>query len=324
MSESHAAAAAERLAEAIIDGVIAQPVTAWFSAELFATLIKEAALFHLRGPAADDTTQAIVQTVRGFFFERGDRAVRDLLPAEALALLRALIAQPYTPERAILVAVLSREPFRKLNRELMTGTMLDYSRKLRTTVEGGGKGLGMLGRFASEAVKKSTSAIGQLAPGMTSAVSDELERQMQRRASEFADNAVDEMVQRVATLMTDPSRAAEQLELKRAFFDVVLSLRGKQVAIEIDRMQPATVARELRQAALAWLSRPAATAELQRALTWLVAQSNSLPRYPKICAPRCGRPWPTRCVPSSKAALFYARLRAKGFSARACDRATDR
>mgnify|MGYP000146088540 CR=1 FL=1 len=261
-----------RLADAIIDEVLSRPLASLISAELLTALFKEAALFHLRSPAAEATTQAVIATVRGFFFERGDKAVRELLPAEAQSLLRSLLAQPYTPDRAILVAVLSREPFRKLNRELMTGTMLDYSRKLKNTVEEGGKGLGMLGRFASGAVKKGTSALGSIAPTMTSAVSDELERQMQRRANEFADNAVDDMVQRVATLLTDSSRAADHLEVKRALFEVVLSLRGKQVAVEIDRLQPAVVAKELRQSAIAWLSRPEATAEITRALSWLLAQ----------------------------------------------------
>lgn len=266
--------AAERLAAVFVDGVFAQPLSSLASPAFLAPLLRELALHHLKSPAADETVRAILSTVQRFFFERGDQALRDLVQAETVALLRALLAQPYTPDRAIIVAVLSREPFRRLNRELMMGTMLDYSRRLRTTVEGGGmgKGLGVLGRFASEAVKKSTSALGSLAPGVTSAVGDELERQMQRRAAEFADSAVDDMVQRVATTMTDTTRSAEQLELKNALLDTVLSLRGAQVARELERLQPMIVAEKLRQAAVAWLSRDTTTAELTAGLTWLLAQ----------------------------------------------------
>lgn len=266
--------AADRLAAVLVDGAFAQPLSSSASPALLAPLLREGLLFHLKSPATGETMRAILSTVQRFFFERGDKALRDLIQAETVALLRALLAQPYTPDRAILVAVLSREPFRRLNRELMMGTMLDYSRRLRTTVEGGGmgKGLGVLGRFASEAVKKSTSALGSLAPGVTSAVGDELERQMQRRAAEFADSAVDDMVQRVATTLTDTTRVAEQLELKQALFDTVLSLRGAQVARELERLQPMIVAEKLRQAAIAWLSRDTTTAELTAGLTWLLAQ----------------------------------------------------
>lgn len=266
--------AAERLAAVLVDGVFAQPLSSLAAPALLAPLLRELALYHLKSPAADETMRAILATVQRFFAERGDKALRDLVSTETVALLRAMLAQPYTPDRAILVAILSREPFRRMNRELMMGTMLDYSRRLRTNVEDGsmGKGLGVLGRFASQAVKKSTSAIGALAPGVTSAVGDELERQMQRRAAEFADSAVDDMVQRVATTMTDSTRITEQLELKQAMFDTVLSLRGTQVARELERLQPMIIAEKLRQSAIAWLSRDTTTAELTAGISWLLAQ----------------------------------------------------
>lgn len=272
---------AERLAEAIVSGIFAQPLAALMVPELSAPFLRELVLHHLKSPLAEETTRALLSALQKFFAERGDKTVRDLLPPEAQTLLRAIIDHPYTPERAILVSVMSREPFRRLNRELMTGTMLDYSRRLRGNVENGGmgKGLGMLGRFASEAVKKSTSALGTLAPGMTSAVGDELERQMQRRASEFADSAVDDMVQRVATTLTDPARAAEQLELKRALLDVALSLRGAQLSRELDRLQPAQLAKKLREATIAWLSRDTATAEIARGLSWIAAQPFAKPEF---------------------------------------------
>jgi hypothetical protein len=266
--------AAERLAAVLVDGILAQPLSALAAPVRLGPMLRELLLFHLCSPAAEASSRAVLSAVQRFFGERGDKALRDLISTETAALLRALLAHPYTPERAILVAIFSREPFRRWNRELMMGTMLDYSRRLRTTVEGGGmgKGLGVLGRFASEAVKKSTSALGSLAPGVTSAVSDEFERQMQRRAAEFADSAVDDMVQRLSTTLTDPARATEQLELKQAMFDTVLSLRGAQVARELERLQPMIVADKLRQAALTWLSRDTATAELTAGLTWLLAQ----------------------------------------------------
>jgi hypothetical protein len=270
---------AARLADAILDAILGQPLEALLPPMLLARLLREASLWHLRSAGAEELMRALLPQLQGFLRDLGNRPLRDALPQEAVAGLRELLTRPYTPDRALLVAALSSQPFRRLNRELMVGTLLDYSRRLRTSVEGGGmgKGLSTLGRLASEAVKKSTSALGSIAPGMTSAVSDEFERQMQRRAADFADGAVDEMVQRVATTLTDPTRTAEQTELKLALLDFMLELRGAQVARELERMQPAAVAASLSALARVWLDREQATMELAAALLWLMSRLRSQP-----------------------------------------------
>src|SRR5262249_52993402 len=132
--------------------------------QLLAIFLRETALAALRAPRADETTAASLEAMRRYFAARG--RLRESLPAPVVELLRALLLRPYIRERALIVALLSREPFRRLNRELMVGTLLDYSRRLRTTFAEGGmaKSWGALGRLAGEAVKKSTSAIGTLAP----------------------------------------------------------------------------------------------------------------------------------------------------------------
>lgn len=153
----------------------------------------------------------------------------------------------------------------------MVGTLLDYGRKLRPgnpepgpgqkPTGGAAKG-GLLSRLASEAVRKGGAAAMAMAPGVTSAMSDEFERQMQRRATEFADGAVDNLLQRAATTLTDPGRRAEQTELKLALLDYGLSLRGPELARELERLQPAALAELVRAAAHSWLGRDSAEADL--------------------------------------------------------------
>ena len=189
--------------------------------------------------------------------------LRDVVPPPIVDVLRTLLSRPYLLPRPLLVSVLSRPPLRRLSRELMIGTLLDYSRKVRTQVgEVSQSRGGMLGRLATEAVKKSTSAIGSLAPGVTAAVSDELERQFRSRASEFADSAVDDLAQRLAAILTDPARMAEHKDLARSLLDFALDLPLQTVRAELSRLSPLAVTQEVRQAVHAWLLRPESDAEL--------------------------------------------------------------
>jgi hypothetical protein len=282
--ENSALVSAERRADAAAQVILDALHGAFFHPTLRATLpallgrlLCEAALTFLRSPAADESVRSLLGAAPRFFAARGNAPLSDIAGKDAQALLRKLAVQPYVPSRTLLVQVLSRPPIRRLNRELMIGTLLDYSRRLRSTLEGGGagKGIGALSRLASEAVKKSTSALGAIAPGVTAAVSDEFERQMQRRAAEFADSAVDDMVQRIAATLTDPQRRAEHNELKLSLLDFVLTLRCADVAAELSRMDLPAVAAELRAFALSWLARESAARDLEAAMSLVWGEMSS-------------------------------------------------
>lgn len=257
------------VAGALVDVLLSRPPQELLPPAHLAPLLRELALAALRSPRAEEATTRLVQAAVEAL--RGRGKLRQELPPQAAALLRQLIALPYVPDRALLIGVLSLRPFQRITRELMVGTLLDYSRRLRATVGEGAppKSLGVLGRLATEAVRKSTSALGTIAPGVTSAVTDEFERQLQRRAAEFADGAVDEMVQRAAGILTDPARAAEHVEIKLALLDFVLDRPGPVLARELERMQLGTVFKPLGAALASWLEREQATAEIAAALVFL-------------------------------------------------------
>ena len=217
------------LVPVLCDGLLGQPLAAILPPQLLCSLGQKAALLYLGSAQAEAHTQQAWQRVFA------------------------------------LLAVLSRPPLRRMSRELMVGTLLDYSRKVRTQMgEASQSRGGMLGRLASEAVKKSTSALGSIAPGMTAAVSDELERQFRTRISEFADSAVDDLAQRLAAILTDPTRQAEHRELGQSLLDFVLDLPLSTIATELHRLDPQAVATELRHPLVKWLSSPESEAELRK------------------------------------------------------------
>jgi len=284
-SETPAAAAsgsastdlALHVADVLIAGCIDRPLASLLPVELIARLAHDFALALLRDPQADARLVKLYAQLQAGL--RRLPRLRAAVPPDFVLLAKELLRLPHTPDRALLVALLSRPPFRRLNRELMTGTLVDYSRRIRSTLSdpNAGRNLGMLGRLATQAVQKGTAAVGAVAGGVASVVTDELERQMQRRAGEFAEGAVDELVGRLATTLTDPARAAEHVELKLSLLDFALDLPGESVAAELARVQPATVVVPLRAALLRWLDRPQATEDLVAALRWLYAQDVGLP-----------------------------------------------
>lgn len=272
-------AAAARLADLFVDTAIALPLDNLFPPPLLAMLLREAALTYLRSHRSVEQARTLQGNLLTFLRGRWNGPLRELVPRGVLQLLPELASRPFAPDRALVVNLLSREPFRRMMRELMMSTLTDYSRKVRATVTetGPGKGLGVLSRLASEAVKKSTSTLGTIAGGVASAVSDEFDRQMQRRTAEFADSAIDDMVGRMATMMSDPGRAPEHTALKLELLDFVLDMRGPQVAQELERLNPGFIAEQIRVTALRWLEREHTPVELAMWLTWLMNRTRDRP-----------------------------------------------
>lgn len=269
-----------RLSDVLIAGCLQRPLRSLLPVELVAPLARDLTLSLLRDPQADARIgQGLAQLQTAL---RQVPTLRAIVPPDVVLLAKEILRLPYTPDRALLVSLLSRPPFRRLNRELMTGTLIDYSRRIRSTLSdpNAGRNLGMLGRLATQAVQRGSAAVGAVAGGVASVVTDELERQMQRRATEFSEGAVDEMVGRLATTLTDPTRAAEHAEIKTSLLDFVLDLRGETLASELARTPPQTIVVPLRAALLRWLERPAATDDLAAALRWLYAQTAGLPNAP--------------------------------------------
>ncbi len=261
---------AEQVSALLLDSLLALPLRTLLVPKLHAPLLRAALRSLLHGPWSRPGSGAGLDalTAHAARFLRGQATLRQAIPPALIELTRELVRRPYVPERGLMLGLISVPPLRTLTRELMVGTLLDYGRKLRaaTTEPAAGSKSGaapsrggLLGRLATEAVRKGGAAAQAIAPGVTSLVTDELERQMQRRATEFADGAVDELLQRAAATLTDPQRAAEQTAVKLAMLDYLLTLRGPELAQELERLEPHALGELGRKALLAFLE--SATAE---------------------------------------------------------------
>lgn len=263
---------AETVSALLLDSLLALPLRTLLVPELHAPLLRAALCSLLRGPWSRPGSGVglAALTAHAARWLRGQANLRQTIPPTLIELTRELIRRPYMPDRKIVLGLISVPPLRTLTRELMVGTLLDYGRKLRaatTEPAAGAKGAapprgGLLGRLATEAVRKGGAAAQAIAPGVTSLVTDELERQMQRRATEFADGAVDELLLRAAATLTDPQRTAEQTAVKLAMLDYLLTLPGAELAQELERLEPHAVGELGQKALLGFLESDTAEADL--------------------------------------------------------------
>jgi hypothetical protein len=187
--------------------------------------------------------------------EQEERTLREIVPPEVRAAAEALAKQPYQPDRAVLLGLLDRDPVRKLLREILQTTLIDFGHKVAAPVRSApiSKGLGAFGSLGERA-KRRAGVFGQIAEEVAGAVGGELERQVERKATEFADTALTGVLQRIVDLAADPSRAGDQAALRLALLDGAWDWSGPVAAAELRRSDPEAVADVVREALLAWTS----------------------------------------------------------------------
>lgn len=180
------------------------------------------------------------------------RTLGEVTPREAKTTLKALLRRPWSPDRKLVLTVIDREPTRALVRELLLDTVLAFGRRASAPVAGVARGLGSLAKLAGETVKAKSGTLGSL----VGAVGGEVERQLEKRAVEFVDQALGGVFGQLADVISDPRRAEEAAELRVAFFDGVLELSGPQLALELANLQVDGGAVELRAGLRRWLAAP--------------------------------------------------------------------
>lgn len=196
--------------------------------------------------------EAVLDRYQGLADSLGERMPEPLAQAAV-----RFAKRPHQPHRELVLKVLDREPVRQLIRVLLMDALVEFGRKLAAPISGSrvGKGLGALGSLA-----------GAVGAGVLGAVGGELEKQVERKASEFADSALSRVLQNLVEMISDPRRASEQGELRAALVEGALEIPVKQLVAEARRANPRALAAELRGLVQQLAQRPDAERELKEAL----------------------------------------------------------
>lgn len=259
--------AARSLAAVALDVLEATPLEQVAPKARLSALLQALAEGLLRsGALAPELTRAVDRAVRALQQAPTSR-LEQTVPAALRHALRDVVARPVSPDRRAVLTVMDREPVRELVRALLLDAVLDFGRKASAPVAGMAKGLGSLAKLAGGTLR-SQGPLG----GLVGAVSDEVERQLERRAQEFVDAALGGIFGKVADLLSDPKRAGEAAELRLAFFDGALELTHGQLARELMNADVAGATHALQQALAQVVAGDEGRALVERAVDAVLVQ----------------------------------------------------
>ena len=191
------------------------------------------------------------------------RALSTAVPPALQQGARAVAELPLTVPREVVTKLLDREPVRKLLRAQVIDTLVAFGRKAASPVADNpiARGLGGLSKRALGQVTSKPSALGALA----TAVSGEVERQVEKRATDFADTALDGILAGIADQLGDPARAKEQAALRVALLEGALELDGPELAA-IGRVPFEATVAAVRKALAAWAASASFEGEVEAAV----------------------------------------------------------
>ncbi len=255
-----------KLASLVVDDVLTRPLSDLVDVGALVTHIREGIASFV---AADDATQRVVERVEGVFagLAAEHRPVRAVVPPSLADAAVAFARVPTTPSREALFKLLDREPLKKLFRAQMIDALADFGRRAASPVADSSiaRGLGGISKLALGSSGKNPFA------RVANAVSGEVERQVEKRATEFADTAVVGILTGIVDQVTDPSRRDEQAALRAAVVEGLLELTGADLAGIAHGDVPAQVA-VVRAALAAWSADPAFASHIQGAVAAVIAK----------------------------------------------------
>jgi hypothetical protein len=169
--------------------------------------------------------------------------------------------------REAVLRLLDRPGVKQVLRAQLAHTLADFGRRATSPVSDNAlaRGLGGLGKLAGQIARP--SPLGAIA----SAVSGEVERQVEKRASDFADTAVAGVLAGIAEQASDPARAAQQAALRLELLDGLLSLTGGDLSELAHGGVPAQVA-TVRKALAAWVASAEFARDVEQPLAWILAR----------------------------------------------------
>lgn len=261
---------AESLAALSVESILSTPLEVLVPATTLASTTRKGLDAWLAAPSAVTALSAVVEAlVQRAQSER--RPLKEVLAEDVRAALRNALSRPFSPDRRLVLTIIDREPTRELVRQLLLDAVLEFGRKASAPVAGVARGLGSLARLAGETVKSRSGSLGTL----VGAVSDEVERQLEKRATEFVDSALAGVFGKIADAVSDPSRADEASELRKALLDGILELTGPQLARELVNLDVVGGAEVVRSGLRHWLASPQSEEQLLAFAKFILERSGT-------------------------------------------------
>ena len=235
-------AALRDLAELVVAEATATPLKAIASPRWIASQLATALEALTHGDTARDWARDTIVKQRQRWADE-DRAVRTWFPPEADEPLREMLARPWSPDADLIHQLIDQPAMRSLIREVLTGTLTRFGKRLRS-------GDSRIGKFGARAARRGRGLLGKvpgsniagnlggLAENIVGTVAEEVEHQLDHRVKEHVADATAGVLRTIAQHIADPRHAKAFGDLRVSSLDILLDTPARRLAIEADKLHP--------------------------------------------------------------------------------------
>ncbi len=211
---------ADRLADLLLDDLLDRPLSELVDARWMA----ERLVVSVRSAAADPRVEAWLRDRVNDLRARVPDGVPDI-PAAIRAPLGELLARPYVPDRAVVGRLIDHETARLLLKNLFQDLLVAFARRLKPPTPQM-TGLPSFGRLT------------RLGEGVLGAVGHGIEHQIEQKAREFTDQAVQKLVDKMADHLCNPDLVVEYGAWRAHGLDVLCGTDMRVLAGEVEKLDP--------------------------------------------------------------------------------------
>ncbi len=237
------AGALEALVDLCLDELLERPlsqlVSPRFVAQRTVAALRDAAASPELEPwLRDQLDLALDQTIRADASGRAylpGETLRERVPAELSDPLEELLAEPWLPERELVLRLLDHHAMHSLIQEVLQASLVRFARKMRS-LEPTKRIRSGLGKRVP--VPSSLSRLKDIGSAAVSVVGSEIEAQLEQRVSEHVSQVISAVLGHVATLLTAPERAETMGDWRAYGLRVVLDTELEAFAAEARKLEP--------------------------------------------------------------------------------------
>jgi hypothetical protein len=225
LRDAHSLVHVGELALAFVKDVLSRPVEELADPERLAGAIRDSVIALTASEASAARMAARLESARqGVAASAGP--IGDLVPEALSTGARALARLSARPSRETILKLLDRPPIRLLLRAQLIEALAAFGRKAASPVVESSiaRGLGGISKRALGHISLAPHPLARVA----NAMSHEFERQVEKRATDFADTAMAGILVGIAEQATDARWAEEQAAVRTAVLDGLLELTGAE------------------------------------------------------------------------------------------------
>lgn len=236
------AGALEALIDICLDELLARPVSQLISPELVArrtmVILRATADSPTLEPWLEEQLDALLaQYIQpddsGRAYAEGE-TLRRHLPRELTDPIEELLAEPYLPDRELVLRLMDHQAMHSLIQEVLHATLVRFAHKMRSLKPDTSRLRSGLGKR----VPPGLSRLKDLGSGVVSVVGSEIESQLDQRVGEYVSQAISVVLGHVATLLTAPERAETMGDWRAYGLRVVLDTQLEAFAAEARKLDP--------------------------------------------------------------------------------------